>query len=262
MCDRAPLPEHDSRNANKKHRDSWPPSLTVTSPKSTSAWAPGSRTCGTIPARPSAPSRSAAVISARPTATLESSSPGPRPSSSRSSRCKSSGDPMTCTPSRYCPPAAGSWSGHWPGSPATATRPRLRTPARPPRDLHLLGHDHRYDPPPRPPGRHHPANSHLSSQAGSNGTALHHDADESGSGLRPRRVHRTEPATVAAGGPVRPGQALPGDQHHHRGMGRWPGRRYGSGHGQRLPEPGSRTHGGTRDRWSRGCRFVASGHGR
>ena len=52
-----------------KHRDSWPPSSTVTSPKSTSASAPGSRTCGTNPARPSAPSRSAAVISARRRAT-------------------------------------------------------------------------------------------------------------------------------------------------------------------------------------------------
>jgi transposase len=29
-------------------------------------------------------------------------------------------------------------------------RPRLRAAARPPRDLHLLGHDHRHDPPPRP----------------------------------------------------------------------------------------------------------------
>jgi hypothetical protein len=31
---------------------------------------------------------------------------------------RSSGGPMTCTPSRSCP-AAGSWSGPWPGSPAT-----------------------------------------------------------------------------------------------------------------------------------------------
>jgi hypothetical protein len=38
-------------------------------------------------------------------------------------------------------------------------RPRLRTAARPPRDLRLLGHDHRHDPAPRP-GR-------LSSRAGS-----------------------------------------------------------------------------------------------
>ena len=41
---------------------------------------------------------------------------------------------------------------------------RLR---RPPRDLRLLGHDHRHDPPPRPPARHRSVSSHLSSQAGS-----------------------------------------------------------------------------------------------
>jgi transposase len=45
-------------------------------------------------------------------------------------------------------------------------RPRLRTPGRPPRDLHLLGHDHRHDPPPRPPARRL-ISSYLSSQAGS-----------------------------------------------------------------------------------------------
>ena len=52
-----------------KHRDSCPASSTVTSPKSTSASAPGSRACGTNPATPSAPSRSSAVISARRRAT-------------------------------------------------------------------------------------------------------------------------------------------------------------------------------------------------
>ena len=41
-------------------------------------------------------------------------------------------------------------------------------PARPPRDLHLLGHDHRHDPPPRPPAHRRPASHDLSSQASSN----------------------------------------------------------------------------------------------
>jgi transposase len=36
---------------------------------------------------------------------------------------------------------------------APAHRPGLRAAGRPPRDLYLLGHDHRHDPPPRPPGR-------------------------------------------------------------------------------------------------------------
>ncbi len=51
--------------------------------------------------------------------------------------------------------------------PPPQDRPRLRTPGRPSRDLHLLGHDHRHDPPSRTPARHCPANGHLSSQAGS-----------------------------------------------------------------------------------------------
>ncbi len=58
---------------------------------------------------------------------------------------------------KVLPPAG--WSGD-PGVDHVppAHRPRLRTARRPPRDLHLLGHDHRHDPPPRP--------GHLSSQAG------------------------------------------------------------------------------------------------
>jgi hypothetical protein len=35
-----------------------------------------------------------------------------------------------------------------------------------------LGHDHHHDPPPRPPARHGPLDSHLSSQAGSHRTAI------------------------------------------------------------------------------------------
>ena len=81
---------------------------------------------------------------------------------------------MTCTPSRYCP-AGGWWNGRCPGSPATEDRPRLRAPARPPRDLRLLGHDHRHDPPPRPhlESRPRPTAGHLGSQAGTKVSALH-----------------------------------------------------------------------------------------
>src|SRR5713226_2844603 len=59
------LPEHDSRNANMKHRASSPARHTVTSPKSTCASAPGSLACGTNPASPPARARSSAAISAR-----------------------------------------------------------------------------------------------------------------------------------------------------------------------------------------------------
>ena len=73
---------------------------------------------------------------------------------------RSSRAPMPCTPSKCCP-AAGSSSGPWPGSPAIAA-PSASTRAWPPtRNLRLLGHDHRHDPPPSPP-----ADLRLSSQAG------------------------------------------------------------------------------------------------
>ena len=61
-------------------------------------------------------------------ATPGNCSPGPPPTSS--SPCRSSDDPMTCTPSPSCP-AAGSSSGPWPGSPATAAAPAT-TNASPP----------------------------------------------------------------------------------------------------------------------------------
>lgn len=90
--------------------------------------------------------------SPEPTAAMPASwSPGPRPRSSSPSR--SSGGPMTCTPSESCL-AGGSSSGPGPGDhPAPPHRPGLRAAGRPPRGLYLLGHDHRNDAPPRPPGR-------------------------------------------------------------------------------------------------------------
>lgn len=94
----------------------------------------------------------------------------------------------------------------------------------------------------------------------SNVTALHHhEGDGEGYG-RPRRVHRLGTCdrgiSGAYGGwwPVRPGQALPGGEHHHMGIGRWPGRRYGSGHGQRPQGPDSHAYGHAGGRGTRGSR--------
>ena len=75
------------------------------------------------------------------------------------SPCRSSNDPMTCTPSRSCLAA-----GVVERTLAWITRHRrtvreVRAPDRPRRDLHLLGPDHHHDPPPRP--------CHLGSQGGS-----------------------------------------------------------------------------------------------
>src|SRR5712691_9501263 len=58
-------PEQESRKANMKHRDISPARSTITSPKSTSASAPGSLACGTNPATLSPRARSCAAISAR-----------------------------------------------------------------------------------------------------------------------------------------------------------------------------------------------------
>ena len=52
--------------------------------------------------------------------------------------------------------------GPWPGSPAIAAPSATTSAWPPPRNLRLLGHDHRHDPPPRPP-----ADRRVSSQAGS-----------------------------------------------------------------------------------------------
>jgi hypothetical protein len=87
-------------------------------------------------------------------------------------------------------------------------RPRLRTAARPPRDLHLLGHDHRHDPAASPQahaGRHPtagPARGHLTSEMVEQlKDPFHHRTQASSSPVIPPRCRQPRNGTIRRPGP-------------------------------------------------------------